>query len=338
MSEDKITVDSLIANERFQSYCLHTTEKETAYWEAWARENVVSQELIREAKTIVLALAVELSEEEIAQEFTQFKEQINKQKTPAAKLVALSSTSKTISLRRKWLGIMALGLLILIVAGSVNFFTKAQVTPIVWSTDFGEIQTKILPDGSKVILNSNSELRFEKEWTAHKTRLVQLQGEAFFEIAKQTTHNDFVVQTAKGAIQVLGTSFNVSQRADLLEVALLEGEVALRVPDQLVRYMQPGEIARLHADQTITQKTADVDVFSAWRFQRMIFRDVSIKVLTQRLLLEFDIKVEVKNPNLLHRKINASVPKNDPLLLLKALSELYDVKVQQVDKKSFLIE
>ena len=340
MIQEPITVESLAALERFQNYCLHPSKEAIVYWEQWLKQNPTHQTVFEEAKELVVALNLEVSEEEVAQEFTRFKQIVDRQQhTATTKVISIAkSTTSPKKTWTNWIQVAAVGLLLLAMIGVGSMYLVPKPTLVNLTTDFGQIQTHLLPDGSKVILNANSTLRFEKYWSTDSPRKVQLEGEAFFEVKKQSAATQFRVHTNQGIIQVLGTSFNVSQRADLLEVALLEGNVALVTPTHPTIQMQPGEFVRLKKNANIEHHQADVDATSAWRFHRMVLRGVTIEQLTKRLQYEFNLQVIVKNQALLQRKINATMPKNDPELLLKALSEIYDLKIQKLDDQTFVIQ
>ena len=102
--------------------------------------------------------------------------------------------------------------------------------------------------------------------------------------------------------------------------------------------MTPGELVRIDGTDFYDRRAADVDAFSAWRFQRMVFKEMSIAKVIQRLQEEFDWRVTVANQALLKRKITATIPKNDPELLLEALSEIYDLEIERLDNKAYLIK
>ncbi len=79
-----------------------------------------------------------------------------------------------------------------------------------------------LPDGSIVLLNSESCVEYSKDFT-HRT--VILKGEAFFDV--QSSEVPFVVNTELGDIKVLGTAFNVKSDAEQLQVEVDEGTVEI---------------------------------------------------------------------------------------------------------------
>ena len=91
-----------------------------------------------------------------------------------------------------------------------------------------EVQTLVsekitieLPDASTVIVNAMSEVRYSKRKWQQKREL-ELQGEAFFDVAKGSKFN---VITSEGIVSVLGTQFNVKQRGSFFEVECFEGIV-----------------------------------------------------------------------------------------------------------------
>lgn len=82
-----------------------------------------------------------------------------------------------------------------------------------------------LPDGTKVILNAMSELRYPVAFTKTE-RKVELKGEGYFEVAKDTGH-PFKVKLNESEIEVLGTHFNVSSYEPIAKTTLLEGSVKI---------------------------------------------------------------------------------------------------------------
>ncbi|MFZ6050817.1 FecR family protein [Halocola ammonii] len=93
-----------------------------------------------------------------------------------------------------------------------------MVNHVTLAGDHSEIE---LPDGSKVILNASSTLEYDKaSW--NENRELTITGEAFFEVQNGSK---FTVKTESGNVSVLGTSFNVFNRNDILEVACFTGKV-----------------------------------------------------------------------------------------------------------------
>ena len=337
MDSNKVTVATLAASESFQNYCKKADSDSVAYWKQWIADMPHHRQVVEEARRLVLDLSLELSNEEIATEFRRFKSSIKVSEN--AKTTKLYPVKKTVGkgTSRKWLGLVASFLLLISLLGLWQFGSLDAKEEIQLTTNFGDTQRHILPDGSKVILNANSSLVYTP-WGQQEEGVVKLKGEAFFEVKKKEDNQKFIVQTEKGEVKVLGTSFNVLQRAKTLEVALLEGAIALTIPTYPEINMEPGEMIQVDENKNFKLSPADVDAFSAWRFQRIVFREAPIAKVIQRLKNEFNWNVIVDNQNLLQRKITATIPRNDPKLLLQAVSEIYDLNIEQKDSTTYLIK
>ena len=126
-----------------------------------------------------------------------------------------TNKSKVINLVPNWAYAVAASIVIMF---GVFYFVSEETH---FKTDYSEQLAVILPDQSKVQLNSNSQIDFKsKEW--EKNREVMLNGEAFFDVEKG---NSFKVMTSEGIIEVLGTEFNITVRDNYFEVQCYEGKV-----------------------------------------------------------------------------------------------------------------
>jgi len=132
------------------------------------------------------------------------------------------------------LKIAAIISLIIISFGLVYNFQYGRSTPetstnrLVWiekSTNKGQKLTIYLNDGSKVIMNANSNLKYAQSYQ-DTNRIVYLEGEAFFEVAKDSLR-PFTVYSGSVSTTALGTSFNIRSYANdhEIKVALVSGKV-----------------------------------------------------------------------------------------------------------------
>ena len=141
----------------------------------------------------------------------------------------------------------------------------------------------ILSDGTKVWINSDSELEFPNRF-GEDIREVKLKGEAYFEVTSDL-RKPCNVLAGETKVHVLGTAFNVSAyREDRqTEVALLRGKVSFDVKDK-VYVLVPGEIATLNREsgETIVRK-GDVAAIVDWKAGRFNFEDMSLEELTVKL-------------------------------------------------------
>ncbi len=151
----------------------------------------------------------------------------------------------------------------------------------------GEFQLQ-LSDGSKVWLNSDSELEFPLAF-AGKERLIRLRGEAYFEV-RRDKGRPFRIETTKGEIVVLGTSFNVQQYGHEMRTTLVEGAVALKVEGCDYR-LKPGEEASVHAGKVSIEQLPDVYDRIAWKDGKFVFREKRLEEVMSILERWYNVEV-----------------------------------------------
>ena len=156
----------------------------------------------------------------------------------------------------------------------------------------GEQINEQLPDGSRVLINAESNLSYAPgSWT--KERRLELSGEAYFEVEEGST---FTVQTVLGAVQVLGTEFNVRSRDDYLEVTCQSGKV--RVSDlqgNRLRDLSPGQGLRVSQNG---KDAEDLEVPANrqpdWLRGRYRFSGVPLAVPIAELERQFGVELILK--------------------------------------------
>jgi ferric-dicitrate binding protein FerR (iron transport regulator) len=143
---------------------------------------------------------------------------------------------------------------IILLFGLFAIFDDKTITA---ETGFGESKSIVLLDGSEVILNSKSKITYnEDNWKENRT--LQLEGEAYFKVAKGKT---FIVETDNGSVTVFGTQFNVNSTEDYFDVVCYEGKVGVKttkynhilMPNDAVRRVNgyPSQVS-MHLDKKPT--------------------------------------------------------------------------------------
>lgn len=162
------------------------------------------------------------------------------------------------------------------------------------ATPRGGQYSVVLPDGSKVWLNAASALSYPVNFAA-KERRVTLQGEAYFEIAKNAGRA-FKVITTTQTVEVLGTHFNVDAYSDntVVRTTLLEGSVKVVTAPGTQLMLQPGEQARLNNQTGALQKSNvnEEDVI-AWKNGYFIFNDTWLTDVLLQLSRWYDVQVDL---------------------------------------------
>lgn len=162
----------------------------------------------------------------------------------------------------------------------------------------------ILPDGTKVWINSKSELRFPVAFGASQ-RTVHLKGEAYFEVAKNPG-KPFLVETDGAQIEVLGTHFNVNAYNKSIKTTLMEGAVKLRT-EQEATVLKPGQLGTI-GDEGILVSRANIRTTMAWKNKEFYFKGDRFDHILNQLALWYDLDIQLES-ELADVKITGSIGK-----------------------------
>ncbi|GAB3651692.1 FecR family protein [Echinicola sediminis] len=157
------------------------------------------------------------------------------------------------------------------------------------------VKTKVqLPDGSVVLLNSESSLTYAKDFV--NNRNVELEGEAFFMVNKDSLH-PFSVKSKRLTTVALGTSFNIKafKGDEKVEVTLATGKV--RVEDELTSkalLLDPGEATKVEDNsESFDKYKADVSFITQWRFGVLEFRKTPFIQIIEELERWYGVQIKV---------------------------------------------
>lgn len=174
---------------------------------------------------------------------------------------------------------------------------------------YGTRSTVVLPDGSKVWLNSGSKLSYGDDFNQN-SRKVFFTGEAFFKVAANK-FKPFDVVTGRFTVRAIGTEFNVfSYDNNEFETSLEKGATQLfkSVDSNLepVLKMKPGQRVVYDSRQDkLRLSDGDVSQFSAWREGKLIFKNTSMSEVILKLERWYNVDIELKDPNLLKYRFTA---------------------------------
>ncbi|WP_183557844.1 FecR family protein [Mucilaginibacter sp. SP1R1] len=152
-----------------------------------------------------------------------------------------------------------------------------------------------LEDGTKIWLNAASSIKFPQVF-ADKNRQVELNGEAYFEVAKNKA-KPFIVKANGTLIQVFGTHFNVNAYMDNSSIAatLLEGSVSMTYAGTTVM-LKPGQQGVTSQNKVpIKTNFVDTEEITAWKNGLFIFHDQSIANIMKQVSRWYDVDVEYKD-------------------------------------------
>lgn len=197
-------------------------------------------------------------------------------------------------------------------------------------------ETFQLPDGSTIVLNKHSS--FDYRVTDDGNRSVTLRGEGFFDVTEQKKNGHrttFTVRTETATIEVVGTSFNVSESQQKTQVVLSTGKVKVTSLDQEVVRLKPGELVEVRADQPLLKKEkVNPQLYASWVDGQAVFEQATLNEILTWIEDRYDRPVRIDSIHLDPDSLTftATIPDGDLTTLLEALSITYRLDIQQTDQ------
>lgn len=192
----------------------------------------------------------------------------------------------------------------------------------------GERMQVLFQDGSKVHLNSGSRIRYPKQFGLSERR-VQLEGEAWFEVAKNR-NRPFVVDLTCLNVRVLGTTFDVKAYPDdeAIFVALESGSVELKSKTLKTFLLKPGEKAFYNrvSGRCEVARSSNVAVYSAWRRNVLVFKDAPLSDVMTTLSRAYNIAFTVADSTVLQYTYTLTTDSASLPAVLKDLEKITPVR------------
>ncbi len=323
------TRQQLLEDPHFQMWVFHPTNQSEQFWSEWMLENPDQIPLIEEAKELLLSLKTtefELSQEEVEDVWTDIQSKIGR------KGIRQGIFEKGWVGWRNW---AAAGVAFIIVIGMI--WKMVGPEQVKFSTGFAETLAITLPDGSNVILNSNSSLTFTDNWETLEGREVFLIGEAFFEVVHELSQKPFFVNTPSGMeVEVLGTSFTVYNRDQKSQVVLQEGKVSLSLPNnskpQEKILMQPGDLVSV-LENKIEKRKVKAENYKSWTQNLLILDQTSLEEIIRVARENFGLIVEVDPAVSMSQTASGSMPLENPDHFMDLTGKIFSITIENNNSK-----
>ena len=161
-----------------------------------------------------------------------------------------------------------------------------------------------LPDGTRVHLNYGTSITYPVSFQGD-VRRVQLDGEAYFIIAHDSSH-PFIVTTRQGDIKEYGTEFNVNTRGTHTAVTLVNGSISVTNASGHEQMIRPGEMAEMGMS-SIKMSKVDVTPLIAWNTGQFNFTDCNLEQLMQVIGRWYACRVTFTDKRLRHLKVTGTL-------------------------------
>lgn len=198
----------------------------------------------------------------------------------------------------QWAAILILPIISALSVFYVSQNNSANFHPIMITAQKGEKAEAVLPDGTKVWINSESTICYDNSFNK-KTRTVYLEGEAYFEVYTNK-NTPFIVQTKLMDVQALGTSFNVRSYGvdSFIYIVLLEGQVKISASDQeqILKMNQRAIFDK--STNRLTVDAVDASNFIEWKKGNIYFNNETFSQIAQTLSRIHNVDIEFASEEL----------------------------------------
>lgn len=236
-------------------------------------------------------------------------------------------TTKVVAMQPNWFMRIAA----ILVIGFGLYFSYNTFTPTTQIAENGKQTTFLLPDNSEVVLNSGSQIDYKK-WNWDNNRKLDLNGEAFFKVAKG---KKFEVNTNLGKVSVLGTQFNVKARKNRFDVVCFEGKVKVRINTQEV-ILTPGQMVSFEGNQKIISKTIS-DAKPLWLSKELSFEKEKITSVLEEIQRQYNVIIDTKGISS-GQLFTGKIPTNNIDVALKTITSIYHLKYSKSTNSNYVIE
>lgn len=217
---------------------------------------------------------------------------------------------------------------------SLQFFTSPKT--IIQVAAKGEKREVLLHDGSLIILNSNSTISYPQEF--EDTRNIQLKGQAYFKVKRDTT-KPFIVNTKRLQVQVLGTSFDVNTNDyNTPKVSVVTGKVKVlnnNNPDDKI-IITKNQQATLNENKLLKEQ-ANSMLQIAWTQNIIRLENTPLRETAKILENWYDIKIEFEEKKLEDLTISGKF-KNEKLEnVLKSMALIKNLKIDTLTTSKYIL-
>jgi transmembrane sensor len=236
------------------------------------------------------------------------------------------ASSKVVAINTWFLRIAAVVVLSLGITFALrNFATATEVT------NSGTTAQFLLPDNSEVVLNSGSEIEYNK-WNWNNNRNLSLDGEAYFKVAKGKT---FAVETSLGKVTVLGTQFNVKNRKNRIDVTCYEGKVQVNYQkEQLI--LTPGQSVAFANGDKIEVANPDKNQ-PEWLNKQVRFSKENLTAIIEELNRQYATQIEYKGQPT-NQVFTGIVPTDNLEVALEIIATTYHLKISKIGDSKIVLQ
>lgn len=321
MNYDQYKIEDFLLDEQFKKWILNPEKEDNVYWENFLAKNPRKSQELLEAREILLNLSMneyKLSSEEASELWDRIEKKTETIEGDPAESKVIPINSYSILKKQEknrhnysWLRVAVISAILIISAVGLLMIKEhplkesAKVVQQMTEnkTDLGVKAQVALSDGTQVILNSGSKLRYFRNFSA-TSRDVYLEGEAYFNVAKDS-ERPFNVYTGDVVTTAIGTAFNINNYSDndnSISISLVEGKVMVKLLDSLKKasgesyFLTPGESVNYNpGERNMFISKFDLKEKTSWKDGVLYFSNASEEEVYKRIERWYGVKIEKQN-------------------------------------------
>ncbi|SFU18020.1 ferric-dicitrate binding protein FerR, regulates iron transport through sigma-19 [Algoriphagus locisalis] len=321
------SIEDYLVDPFFKEWVLYSTPEHDEFWMRWIKAHPEKSALLEEARSLVLSLEnskEEMSPEELKDVWSLIQEDVN---MPPKSLETYRS--------KKYRWAVAAGVSSVLAVATLVYLLLLP-KEIEFVTGFGETLEITLPDSSTVKLNSNSKLTYLDNWEGQTAREIEIEGEAFFNVVHKVDHQPFRVLSSQNVtIEVLGTEFNVYNRAEETEVILNSGMVTLSFPVKEKEgkiVMNPGDLVKFK-DNKFKRERVNTSLHTSWKDNVLNLEQTSLAEMVKMARDNYGVTIDVENKEALELTASGSMPLTDSDSFLRQIALIFNVELTKENNK-----
>ncbi|MCH7398090.1 DUF4974 domain-containing protein [Belliella sp. DSM 107340] len=330
------TKESFLMNPEFVKWVRSPNEELEIYWKNWLESNPEALPAFKQARELIggLSFANKIPSEALKKEILA---QILKENTnDDFELNEKSGFQKWIDFNQ-FFKVASIFILATLVSWALYLLTFSapepeQITYIEKKAGIGEKLSFSLQDGTRVWLNTNSKLIFPENFS-DSTRVVELIGEGFFDVAKDE-EKPFKVISKSSITTALGTSFNINTKEDgYVKISLITGKVEVddlkTEIEKMILY--PSEEIIINWFENIYEvKSFESSAVLSWKEGRLVFDNNSLEEIKGKLEEWYGVNIKLINSRGVVWKFSGEYQNQSLEVVLKSMSyvEHFDFKIK----------
>jgi len=218
---------------------------------------------------------------------------------------------------------------VLVLFMGITYFTVNKISTKTYITDNISTQTFFLPDSSKVVLNTNSEVKY-KSFNWQNNRNLTLKGTAYFHVSKG---NKFVVSTDLGKVSVMGTQFVVKSQNNNFNVICYEGKVKVNYRDKETILTKGMKVDFENGAQT-NAFTKEVNPYE--KDSLLVFRDEKLDNILSKLEEIYQVKIILETTS--KELFTGKLPSDNIDVALSIITSTYNLEYKKTAENIIIFE